>query len=157
MMMMTSIPDVAPPVTGQADIEQWFSEGHYQSWVCEPASHAADSPSPHGRVRLCANPIIHPDSPGEHPLNSAMVIEIRDNSGALVGHGAQVHTSPGTRGLNWYWYMQVPLDNMTPHDATGLAADGWGYDGPAADVCTACHIMAGTTGHEGHDFVWVVP
>lgn len=151
-------PDIAPPVTGQEDIEQWFSEGHYQGWACEASSHAADMPSPHGRVRLCANPIIHPDSPGEHPLSSAMVIEIRDpTSGAIIGHGAQVHTAAGTRGLDWYWYMKVPLDNATPHDATGLAADGWGYDGPAAEVCTACHTMAGTTGHEGHDFVWVVP
>lgn len=150
-------PDLVPPVTGQADIEQWFTEGHYQAWTCEAQSHPADAPSPHGRVRLCSNPIVHPDTPGEHPVDSALVIEIHDLTGAIVGRGAQVHTSSGTEGLDWYWYMHVPDDSMTPHDATGLAADGWGFDGPAADVCSACHAMAGSAGHEGHDFVWVVP
>ncbi|HEX4423653.1 MAG TPA: hypothetical protein VH165_37340 [Kofleriaceae bacterium] len=143
-------PDVVPPVLGQAAIEAWFDAGHYLRWACEPAAHDAAAPSPHGRIRLCANPIATGDPLGVAQIDAALVLEIVDPGGAIVGRGAQRHTRTQTGGVadgsadgsDWYWYMRVPADSATVHDASGLAADGWGFEGPPQTYCSACHQMA---------------
>jgi hypothetical protein len=40
--------------------------------------------------------------------------------------------------------------------AGGLAADGWGFEGPAQTYGSACHRQPGASQPE-HDFVFVVP
>ena len=149
-------PHVVPPVTGQAAITAWFDAGYYRAWQCEPTPHPAFMPSPHGTIRVCANPIVAGGGEGERPVDAALALEIVDARGAIVGHGAQRHTAPGTTGESWYWFMTVPPSSATPHDASGLAADGWGLDGPEHDVCSMCHEEAGIVG-PGHDFVWALP
>lgn len=148
-------PAVVPPVLGSGAIEAWFDAGHYQRWTCEPAAHDALAPSPHGRVRLCANPIAAGDPRGVDALDASLVLEIRDGD-AIVGRGAQRHTGDGQDAASWYWYLRVPEASATAHDASGLAADGWGQEGPAATYCSACHGTAGR-GQPGRDFVFAVP
>ncbi len=149
-------PAVVPPVLGHDAIEAWFDAGHYQQWTCEPAAHDALAPSPHGRVRLCANPIAAGDPRGVDALDASLVLEIRDAGDALVGRGAQRHTGDGQDAASWYWYMRVPPTSATAHDASGLAADGWGQEGPAATYCSACHDTAGRD-QPGRDFVFAAP
>jgi hypothetical protein len=141
---------------GQDAIEAWFDAGHYLGWTCEPAAHDAQAPSPHGRVRQCANPITASDPLGMDLRDAALVLELTDETGAIVGRGAQRHTGDGADGASWYWYMRVPATSETVHDAGGLAADGWGFDGPAATYCSGCHATAGAT-QPGHDFVFEAP
>lgn len=153
-------PDVVPPVLGQDAIEAWFDAGHYLRWTCESAAHDAPAPSPHGRVRLCANPIATSDASGAGTgvdrIDAAVVLEILDDAGQIAGRGAQRHTRDGADAEAWYWYMHVPPASATVHDAGGLAADGWGFEGPPATYCGDCHRAAGAT-QPGHDFVFVVP
>lgn len=138
---------IVPPLRGQASIEAWLDAGYYQAWTCEPAAHDAVAPSPHGRVRVCGNPIVTAAGPAQ--VDAALVLELVDG-GAVVGRGAQRHTRSGRDGATWYWYLQVPATSETVHDATGLAADGWGFEGPAQTYCSACHATAA-------DFVFTVP
>jgi cytochrome c553 len=149
-------PAIVPPVLGRDAIEAWFDADHYQQWTCEPAAHDARAPSPHGRVRLCANPIAAGDPRGVDALDASLVLEIRDAGDAIVGRGAQRHTGDGQDAASWYWYMRVPPTSATVHDASGLAADGWGQEGPAATYCSACHGAAGRDS-PGRDFVFAVP
>lgn len=148
-------PDAVPPILGRDAIEAWFDAGHYQGWRCEPAAHDATAPSPHGRIRLCANAIAAADPGGVDARDASLVLEILDGA-AIVGRGAQRHTGDGSDAASWYWYMRVPPTSATVHDATGLAADGWGQEGPAATYCAACHIAAGA-GQPGRDFVFSLP
>ena len=147
-------PAQVPPVHGAESIEAWLATGAYLAWACEPARHPAFDPSPHGIVRVCTNALAADETPAEHHVDASLVIEIYDDAGNLVGHGAQRHTISGHDGSSWYWFMRVPPTSATKHDATGLAADGWGFDGPALTLCSECHRQAGV-GHSGRDFVWV--
>lgn len=150
-------PVVVPPVEGAESIEAWFATGAWKGWQCESSSHPAFDPSPHGHVRVCANPIAHAaaGTAGEYPPDASMLLLV-DRGGVVSGFGAQRHTSAGSGADSWYWYLRVPEGSATVHDATGLAADGWGFEGPAKDYCGACHGLAGHD-HPGHDFLWTVP
>jgi hypothetical protein len=157
----TDDPAIVPPTSGQSDIEAWFAAGYYlHGWTCEAAVHAAIKPSPHGEVRICANPIAEPDPPGLHLVDSSYVLEIHEGSG-IAGFGVvrKTNADAAANGLpiNWYWYMRVPQDSATTHDVNGLAADGWGQSGPALDYCSVCHLNAGSGGNPGHDYIWVTP
>ena len=153
-------PRVVPPTQSEQAIVDWLAAGYYVTpgWTCEPTPHAAFTPSPHGEVRICANPLAEPDPPAEHAVDSAYVIEIYAGSASVpAGHGVLRHTNEGHDPDSWYWYMHVPADSNTTHDANGLAANGWGLDGPARDYCGACHRMTGSSGHPGHDYIWLTP
>jgi hypothetical protein len=132
-------PALVPPLDGQAAVEAWLDAGHYQAWRCQPAAHDAIAPSPHGRVRVCANAIA---AAGVARVDASLALEIVDAAGAVVGRGVQRHTRPGDDGATWYWYLRVPPTSATAHDDTGLAADGWGFEGPPRDYCAACHAQA---------------
>lgn len=149
-------PAVVPPLAGQEATEAWLAEGHYLAWTCQPAPHDPIALSPHGRARACANPVAA--SLGPARVDAAYVLEIFEGAAAApAGHGVQRRTLDGDDGDAWYWYMRVPPASATIHDATGLAADGWGFgDGPAATYCTPCHRSAGN-GQPGAAFVFVVP
>lgn len=148
-------PAVVPPLAGQEAIEAWLAEGHYLAWTCQPAPHDAIAPSPHGRVRTCANAIARAQGPAQ--VDASIVLEIAGAAGEVAGFGVQRRTRDGEDADSWYWYMRVPPGNATQHDATGLAADGWGFgDTPAATYCAPCHRTAGD-GRPGATFVFVLP
>lgn len=128
-------PRAVPPLDGDDAIAAWFEAGHYLAWPCEPMAH--DAP-PHGRMRVCANAIAMQDVTA---VDASVVAELVDDTG-IVGRAAQRHTGGEATGDAWYWYLR---------DASGLAADGWGFEGPARDACAACHQTAAT------DFVFVLP
>lgn len=146
----------APPTTGMAAVESWLTQGLYKSWHCEPAAHAARSPSPHGMNRICSNNLLSGAGTGEYPVDSASVKELYDSAGAsIVGYAVFRHTSAGTTGAAWYYYERVPQSSMAPHDANGVVADGIGSAGPAQTICVSCHQAAGSDmAHSGHDFVY---
>jgi len=150
----TDDPHLVPPVTGGGSIEAWFAAGYYLAWTCEPALRDPIGSSPHGDVRTCANALAESST---DKLDASLVLEIADDTGAIGGFGSMRRTAAGSDGDVWYWYMRVPLDNATAHDAVGVAADGWGFGAdPAADYCTPCHRTAGD-GQAGSDMVFVVP
>jgi hypothetical protein len=146
-------PATVPPILGRDAIEAWFDAGHYQRWTCDATAHDAIAPSPHGRVRLCANAIA---ARGVDARDASVVLEIHGAGDAIVGRGAQRHTGDARDAASWYWYLRVPPTSATEHDASGLAADGWGQEGTAATYCAACHAAAGA-GQPGHDFVFALP
>jgi hypothetical protein len=41
-----------------AAVEAWQTAGSCKQWTCEPQSHAARAPSPHGFNRICSNSLI---------------------------------------------------------------------------------------------------
>lgn len=145
-----------PPVTGRADIENWLTAASYKSWHCEPAPHAARSPSPHGINRICSNTVLSGAGSGEYPVGAAGVKELYDTGGTkIVGYAVYLHTKAGTTGDTWYWYERVPTDSAAPHDANGVVADGNGGSGTALTICVGCHSATGSdAGHSGHDFVY---
>jgi hypothetical protein len=148
------------PVTGGANIEAWLSTKAYQKWKCQFRPHPAVSPSPHGFNRVCINAIGALSGTGELPVDTSLVKEFIDGSGAIVGYSTERHTRAGADGSTWYWYERVLLgvqDPLMPHDEKGVVADGWGFDSPAADICVKCHATAGKNGHTGHDFVFTFP
>jgi hypothetical protein len=149
-------PEVVPPIGGDA-IEAWFQAGHYFGWYCEPKAHTAIAPAPHGSVRVCANPIAEQNPAEQHRMDTAIVLEIYDTSGVVVGRGVQRRTSDRPEPDAWYWYMRVWQPSATKDGKIGVLADGWGYEGPAKSECTTCHHLAGGSSYPGRDFVFVVP
>lgn len=168
----TSTPDAGaemqlPPTTGYADMEAWLSKGFYKSWKCEPTSHQARSPSPHGINRICNNARLaaQPGGPGEYPVGAAAVKELySEDAGTIIGYAVEVHVSAGTSSSNWYWYERNPsLNAPAKNGSAGLVADGVGpTEGtagtPTASICTGCHTAAGAdsahTTTDSHDFVY---
>lgn len=124
--------------------------------TCEPASHEARSPSPHGKNRICSNTLLSGNGAGEYPVNAASVKELfADDGTTIVGYAVARHTSAGAADTAWYWYERVPADHPAPHDANGVVADGPGDMGPAKTICVGCHTAAGSDAqHSGHDFVY---
>ncbi len=145
-----------PPTTGRAAIEAWLAAGVYKQWKCEPASHDARSPSPHGKNRICSNAKLSAAGTGEYPVDSAGVKELLDTDGTtLIGYAVYRHVSGGAGGDSWYWYERVPANHPAPHDANGVVADGLGGAGPPRDICVGCHQGAGSDAmHSGHDMVY---
>ncbi len=144
------------PPEGHEALTAWIAAGHYLDWACEPASHEARSPSPHGYNRICSNDLMSAHGDGEYPVGAAAVKELYDDGGAtIVGYAVERHVAAGTSGGDWYWYEVVPLTSGAPHDENGVVADGYGDSGPAQAICVSCHSAAGADAdHPGHDFVY---
>jgi hypothetical protein len=138
-----------PPTSGRSDIESWLSDASYKTWSCEPAVHAARSPSPHGFNRICSNTLISGavTASGEWPKGAAAVKEIYASltDTVPVGYAVYVKTeATSAAGANWYWYERVPATSEAPHDANGTVADGKGGSGAAKTICVGCHAAAGS-------------
>lgn len=135
-------PTQTPPT---ADVEAWLAKSYYSSWRCQPASHAAFKPSPHGPARVCSNAKVSGHAAGEYAVGAASVVELFDDAGAnVIGHAVDVHTASGNAASSWYFYAK---------DATGVIADGKGDVADVVTKCEACHSQAGI-GYVGHDFVF---
>lgn len=144
----TTTAAVVPPM-GAAAVESWLASGTYKQWNCEPQSHAARSPSPHGFNRICSNSDISSNATGtaSWPKGAAAVKELFTDASATtpVGYALYVKTQADSAGgANWYWYERVPSDSAAPHDANGVVADGMGSSGPAMSICVGCHAAAGS-------------
>ena len=152
----TTSTEMQVPPSGAAAVDAWIAQGFYKSWHCEPAAHAARSPSPHGFNRICSNDKLSAAGAGEYPVDSASVKELYDDAGkGIVGYAVFRHVAAGTSGTSWYFYEKVPLTSTAPHDANGVVADGMGGSGPAQTICVGCHQAAGSdSAHSGHDFVY---
>jgi hypothetical protein len=143
--------DQTPPTSGRTDIESWISAGSYKGWSCEPAVHAARSPSPHGFNRICSNDLIAGAATGTTvwPKGSAAVKEIYASltSTTPTGYAVYLKTDADSAGgANWYWYERVPADSSAPHDGNGTVADGKGGSGTPMSICVGCHAAAGADG-----------
>ena len=135
----------APPTTGAADVDAWLAKGFYTTWHCEPAAHAARSPSPHGSNRICSNDLLSSAGAGEFPVDAAAVKELIDGAD-VVGHTVYRHVRAGTTGDTWFWYEKS-------HGS--VFAVGLGDMGSPHDSCVGCHQYAGRdSSHSGHDFVY---
>jgi len=137
------------PPMGAAAVEAWLAAGSYKSWTCEPAVHAARSPSPHGFNRICSNALIagNAEATATWPKGAAAVKELYAASTDATPVGYAVYAKTATdsaAGAGWYWYERVPLDHPAPHDAAGVVADGLGSSGPAMQICVGCHGAAGS-------------
>ena len=138
-----------PPTSGRVDIEKWLGDASYKTWTCEPAVHAARSPSPHGFNRICSNDLIAgaATGTGAWPKGAAAVKEIYTSltDTTPAGYAVYLKTDAASAGgANWYWYERVPASSTAPHDANGVVADGKGGGGPAMSICVGCHAAAGT-------------
>lgn len=140
-------PDPQTPPQSAAAVASWIAEGHYQGWHCEPESHEARPPSPHGVNRVCSNDLASAHGSGEYPVGAASVKELFDDEGTnVVGHAVSLHVSAGPSGATWYWYEQL---------TSGVVADGLGDEGTPRTVCVGCHQGAGSdAAHSGHDLVY---
>ncbi len=135
--------DAQTPPTGASALEAWLAQGAYKAWHCEPAPHAARSPSPHGMDRVCSNDLLSAHGNGEFPIGASAVKELYD--GAAV-NGYAVYRKVGAGGGDaWYWYEKI---------GDRLNADGTGGSGEPKTVCASCHASAGQDGRPGHDFVF---
>ena len=129
------------------DVEAWLATGAYKNWHCEPAVHAARSPSPHGFDRVCSNDLVNPtasdEEAGAWPIGAAEVKELyvaADPDGGPSGYAVSLKTAPdevGDAGANWYWYERQ-TDQSIEADGLGLA------NTPANSICVSCHIAAGS-------------
>jgi len=136
-----------PPTYGP-DVEAWLEKGFYKSWHCEPAVHAARSPSPHGYDRVCSNDLVNPTAAnpdgGPWPTGAAEVKElyvaILTDGGGPAGYAVSLKTAPdvaGDAGANWYWY-----ERQTDQS---IEADGLGTPNSQANsICVSCHVAAGS-------------
>jgi len=140
--------DQTPPTSGRTDIEPWLTAASYKTWACEPAVHAARSPSPHGFNRICSNDVIAGATAGTTawPKGAAAVKEIYASLTATTPTGYAVYLktdADSAAGANWYWYERVPADSEAPHDTNGTVADGKGGSGTPKSICVGCHTAAG--------------
>ncbi|HEY0137209.1 MAG TPA: hypothetical protein VGB85_24165 [Nannocystis sp.] len=147
-----------PPTAGHDAIQAWLMAGHYKSWKCETGVQDPISISPHGKQRICSNPILSAHTEAtEYPVDSAAVKELYDEAGTtIVGYAVYRHIKAGTGGDSWYWYEQLPLDHPAmPDPETGVIADGPGDSGNSLKICVGCHQATGSDAmHPGHDFVY---
>ena len=137
------------PPMGAAALMPWLESGAYLDWTCEPESHPARAPSPHGYNRICSNAAISENAQGsaDWPMGAAAVKELFANAQATtpVGYAVYLKTADDSQaGDNWYWYEVVPGDHPAPHDENGVVADGMGDDEPAKAICVSCHAAAGS-------------
>ncbi len=139
--------DAQTPPTGEASaISAWLTKGDYKAWKCEPASHDARSPSPHGKNRICSNTVLSTHGAGEYPVGAAGVKELYNAAGtSIVGYAMYRKVAAG-QGEAWYWFEQIDGD---------LVANGLGTSGTPKTVCVGCHAGAGSdANHSGHDLVY---
>jgi hypothetical protein len=131
-----------PPTSGAA-MEAWLAAGHYLSWRCEAAPHAARPPGAHGMNRICSNDALAAAPAGPFPAGAASVKElIRD--GEIAGHAVALKLVDGPAGGGgWYWYEKVEGN---------LYADGAGIG-----LCTGCHEGADASfAPTARDYVFTV-
>jgi hypothetical protein len=128
--------DPQVPPRGSTDLDTWIAAGFYKDWSCEPAPHAARSPSPHGMNRICSNAAIATTAADEpFPIGAAAVKEIYNSSGTAITQFAVYRKlADGTDGDNWYWFEG---------NSDSVAANGTGIGG-----CVGCHS------HAPHEFVF---
>lgn len=139
-----------PPMGTPAVIDAWLAKGDYKAWKCEPAGHAARSPSPHGYNRICNNTKLTSTASGTYPAGAASVKEllVADGGTAIEGYAIGLKLTAGTSaGASWYWYEKV---------GSNVIANGKGDKaGAESTACTACHQGAGSDAmHPGRDFVY---
>jgi hypothetical protein len=130
--------DQTPP-TGASAVEAWIAQASYKTWACEPAVHAARSPSPHGFNRICSNDLIANNATAttEWPEGAAAVKELYESLDATTPIGYAVylkHAPESASGANWYWYERTE----------SVVADGNGDVGAPKQICVGCHAGAGT-------------
>lgn len=118
-----ALDDPQLPPRGDADLRAWLAAGYYRAWRCEPAVHAARSPSPHGANRICNNAAIEPFALG-FPAGAASVKELVEG-GTIIGHAVSRRLTDEPGGDAWYWY-----------EAQG---DHVFANGAGAGNCTGCH------------------
>ena len=107
----------APPTTGHTAVEAWLAKRYYTGWACEPAVHAARSPSPHGFNKICSNDLVAANvgGSGPWPVGAAAVKELYADANATTPVGIAVYVkraADSADGANWYWYERVPLDKI---------------------------------------------
>lgn len=138
-----------PPQGSDAVISAWISAASYKGagWKCEPAVHAARSPSPHGMNKICNNTKLTMTAAAPYGFGIASVKELYDANGTtLAGIAIGLKLYDGASdGSKWYWYEKM--------------AGSVVYNGPGkkdnTDVCSGCHAGAGSdAGHSGKDFVY---
>ena len=123
------------PPRGATDLPTWIDAGYYQAWNCEPEAHAARSPSPHGRNRICSNDLLSAAAgAGPYPVGSAAVKEIFDSSGSVSLYAVYRKVEDGDGGDTWYWFEGTRDDVVA--------------NGPGDTTCTGCHS------HAPRDFVF---
>lgn len=128
-------PTQTPPV-GEAETAAWLEAGSFRNWTCEPAVHAARSPSPHGFNRICSNDVIsrNVSANGEWPVGAAAVKQVYDRLSDTTpsGYAVYLKTEPESQGgKNWYWYEKLKGRST--------------ISGIGASVCIGCHIDAGSS------------
>jgi len=126
----TSPPSAFHPIGKIADMEQWVASGTYKSWACEPTPHSQTLTSPHGRVRICSNPLLAASTGNVHPVGAISFKELYAGS-SLIGHAVGVKVKAGTTADTWYWYETINGTNVA--NGTGLG------------VCENCHNAANAT------------
>lgn len=135
-----------PAMGKDADVRAWLAKGDYKTgtWKCEPASHPARSPSPHGVNQICSNATLSAHGAGEFPIGSSGVKELYDGT-KVIGHAVYRKLKAGA-GESWYWW----------EDMNGsVVANGTGDQGTAKSICVGCHSGTGSdANHSGHDFVY---
>lgn len=116
-----------PPITlDGAAIEAWIVGGSYLQWRCEPATHAARSPSPHGSNRICVNAATSSAAAsGDYPVGAASVKELTESDGRIIGYSLYARTAAGEGGASRLWY-----ESFGGSVAVLGAAEGG---------CTGCH------------------
>lgn len=139
-----------PPMGTDAEISAWITAGHYKSWKCEPAPHAARSPSPHGFNRICNNTALTSTATGTYPVGAASVKEllVSDGGTEITGYAIGLKIVAGaSTGASWYWYEK--------NEGTLIANGKGDKSGTESTVCTGCHTGAGSDAmHSGRDFVY---
>ena len=116
------------PPQGRAELQTWLTAGHYKSWACEEAPHAARPPGAHGINRICSNAALSASADGTYPAGAASVKEIFTSAGQIRGYAVGRKLIEGDAAGSWYWYEAV---------GSTIYADGTN-----ASVCVNCHETA---------------
>ncbi len=137
------------PPQGASAVESWLASGAYKGWQCEPAVHAARSPSPHGFNRICSNDLVSANATGTGawPKGAAAVKELYASLEATVPSGYSVYlktSEDSAGGDNWYWYERLPPADAAKLGLPEVVADGLGNAGNAKAICVSCHVAAGS-------------
>ncbi len=139
-----------PPRGADSVLETWLTAGSYKGagWKCETAVHAARSPSPHGKNKICNNTkLTQTAAPAAYGFGIASVKELyMDNGTTLIGHATSLKLQDGaSNGSKWYFYEKI---------GTQVVSNGAGKS-DNSDLCSSCHAGAGSdAGHPGRDFVY---
>ncbi len=145
----TPTPDepTSTPVTGQlpptdsAELVPWLQAGAYLGWTSESAIHVSGGPHPSAVLTYFNDTLIASLQAGNaaHPVDSATVKELYNNSGEINGWAVSVKTqADSASGDGWYWYERV---------GNSVFADGNGVG-----LCANCHGTT-TSGFTSKDYI----